>query len=290
MTDAVATEFAGLLREYRERAGHASGRSFYNAMGGRPFFGCTYKQYSNVESGRSLPKPLLVERIAAGLRLSGDEVQLRKYALAYLDALAGSPDLAQFLAAALLGSALPAGAAKPPFRQALQRSYAQRSVPLTRVQSELMLKDKVHYWTFTLLANDRARRTAADIARRLDFPEVQVRAALAAFVKAKLLARDGAGHFYCPEAGKVLLHPRESLYAPQVLETLSKHWGAMASKNGKLLLRQHLFTRASESAIRQYFPYLVQAVQGADIYSTHDHGPDTALVLVETVVRRVLPF
>ncbi|MBI3552012.1 MAG: hypothetical protein HY077_05790 [Elusimicrobia bacterium] len=81
--------FAALVWRRREEAGYKSARQFYESLGGRAFFGCTYKAYLNVESGASQPQPRLVERLVAGLRLAIGSRGVREFALAYLRLLLG---------------------------------------------------------------------------------------------------------------------------------------------------------------------------------------------------------
>lgn len=281
------SEFAKLLTRLRTQAGYVSARSFYKDHGGTRFFGCTYKQYLNVESGRSVPQPKLVEKIASGLRVATDEVHSQEFALAYLRAMLKNKSLVEFIVSALSRGS---GTGVPPLRQALRKSFGERTVPLTRTQSELLMKSPKHYWCFTLLANDRGHWAVSDLSRLLGQKDGEALRRLKDLVKLGMLAKDKKGLFYCPKAGRVFMHPRDDLYVPKVIPTLKGHWKSMSDKFGEVLLQQHLFTRASEGALRGYFPYITQNVQGADVYSTQDKGPDTSFFLIEAIVRRVLPF
>ena len=64
--------FGAMVRRRREDAGYASAREFYQSLGGRAFFGCTYKAYLNVEAGASHPSPRLVEKLEATLHPYAD--------------------------------------------------------------------------------------------------------------------------------------------------------------------------------------------------------------------------
>ena len=283
-------EFPALIRKYREDAGFDSARAFYNGLGGRGFFGCTYKQFLNVESGRSVAQPPLVEKLAAGLRVAVDERRGREFAMSYLAAILGRRELVALIASALSG-ALPAPAGGgSPMRRAMTRSFSERSEPLTREQSDLLISDLPTYWSFTILANDRGSLETSALAAATGLPPAKIKASLARLQKARLVDRGTDGRWSFPKAGRVFLHPRDEVFVPKVVPALKRLWEEMASKRGAVLLNQHLFTRASEAELRAYFPYMAQSVQGADIYSTMDKGPDTAFFLVETLVRRILPF
>jgi hypothetical protein len=64
----------------------------------------------------------------------------------------------------------------------------------------------------------------------------------------------------------------------------------MSRRHGRDLFNHYLVLRGSESELRSYFPNLAQAVDGAAVYDTTEKGPDTAFLLVEAVVRRMMPF
>ncbi len=280
------TDFSGLIRRFREEAGYATARSFYEALGGRLYFECTYRQFHNVESGHSVPQPRLVERLASAFRIAVDEGRAKEFARAYLAALLGRKGLVELLIGALSGK----HEEQSPLRRAIKRSWDERTTPLTRAQSDFLCASPENYWSFTILANDRAHWRADDLAGAFSLEPAKVRKALERHQSEGLVAKDKEGRYYCPKAGRVFMHPRDDLFVPKVIPALKSIWEKMSEKKGETLLRQHIFTRASENALRAYFPYLAQGVQGADIYTTHERGHDTSFVMVETVVRRVLPF
>lgn len=283
-------EFPALLRKYREDAGFESARAFFNRLGGRAFFGCTYKQYMNVESGRSVAQPPLVSKLTSGLRVAADERRAREFALGYLRSALGRQELVDFIAAALAGQGGASGAGGTPMRRALARSFAERSESLSRGQSDLLISDFTTYWCFAILNNDRAGWKPEALSRAVGRPLAQVRRALGRLLQARLVAQGAGGRFLCPKVGRVFMHPRDEVFTPRVVPALRGFWEEMAAKRGALLLHQHLLTRAPEAELRSYFPYLAQTVQGADIYSSMDPAPDSGFILIETQVRRLLPF
>ena len=282
-------QFADTLQTLRADAGHASARSFYQASGGRVFFGCTYRQYLNVEKGVSAPSAKLVEKISQALRLPYDASRGKEFVMAYLKCLIGEESLFRLVASTLGAKERALSVPETPLRKAMVRNYEARSVPFTNEQAKFVNAGPLNYWTFTVLANDIEHWSLADVAKATGFKQPETKKTLAKLISLKLIGKDKKGDFYCPNAGKVFLYPRKDYYDPD-LDGLRKLWDSMSEKRGGVAMKQHLFTRASEIELREYFPHLIQSVQAADVCTTDRKGADTAFFLVETVVKKIMPF
>lgn len=284
------SEFSRLLTRLREHAGHKSAREFYRVAGGRPAFGCTYKQYLNVEAGRHVPGPRLVAALVAVLRLWEDPDRARRFAHAYLKALLGAGEASEFVTRAL---ETPVQTAATPLKRAIERDWAARSRPLTAAQSRLIRKDDAHYWAFTLLESDLGALSADEMRARTGLPLAALRRALEALGRGGLIVRGAGERWRCPDAGKIFIHERPvggKLEVAPHLEELRRRWEAMSRRDGKVLFDQYLLVRASESEFKGYLPQLAQAVAGSEVYAATESGGDTGFLLVESRVRRVMPF
>ena len=89
------------LKACRQEAGYTSSRAFFLRNGGAQHFGCTYRQYLNVENGVSAPSPKLVERIALGLRLTIEPEKAQAFFRAYIQCMIGREDLCRLVMKAL---------------------------------------------------------------------------------------------------------------------------------------------------------------------------------------------
>lgn len=280
---------ARTLRVMREEVGYSSARSFFKGRGGAPAFGCTYRQYLNVENGRSLPGPKLLEKIAVGLRLVESRERAKKFFEAYLHSVSRSEDLVRLIVTAF--SDAPAGAegAQAPLVSSMARQADGRTIVLTTEQSGFIVAKPENYWAFTLLAEDRGAWTPARLAEATGLSEAGLKAGLAKLQKMKLLSKDKAGAYFCPEAGALFRHPSDKIFN---LETgpLQALWDAMAKKKGNELVETSYLTRASEAEIRQYFPMLLQALKASCVCARMEKGPDTAFFQLQVRARRVLPF
>lgn len=283
-------DFSSLLRRLRERAGHRSARDFYRVAGGRPAFGCTYKQYLNIEAGRSTPRPRVVSALVAVLRLWQDPETARRFARAYLGSLLGGGEACDFLLRSLES---PRKDAPPgPLKRAVERDWESRAKPLTGAQSRLIRRDDATYWAFTLLESDSGSLSAQEMSEVLSIPARPLSAALEDLLRARLVVRDPDGRYRCPDAGRIFIHERPPGQAEVAahLTELRRRWSAMGRRHGKVLFDQYLFLRASEAELRTHLPTLAQAVSDAEIYASVERGEDTSFVLVESTVKRVMPF
>lgn len=283
--------FAGLIRKLRTAAGHGSGREFYRSSGARAFFLCTYEQYLNVERGRSMPSPGLVEKIAVALRVWLHEESSRQFFLAYLRLLLGSEELMGMVVSAV--GAARAGKGTPPLRQALQRDIEARRRHVTPAQAEAMYADQISYWLSTVFCNDPREWSAPELAKLLGYGESAIRRSLERYVKVGFLIRSKDGRrFRCFADGRLLLMPRQTPHSePEKWARMSDRLiSDMTRRRGDQEMRQTLFLRASSPSLRQYYPYLAQTVLGAGVYADAESGPDTALYVVAASVRRLFPF
>ena len=273
-----------VLTRMRERAGYPSSRKFFNDHGGRKFFGCTYRQYLNVESGQSIPGSQLMTQISIALGLA-HKPEAREVMTSYLRALGIGEDLLKLLASALTAETTRPDGLVP----SLAKANEGRGVDLSVDQSAFLCAAFENYWAFTVLANDTGSWSAEALAAQIGAAKGATQKALEGLVKLKLISKEKDGTFRCLNVGKIFRHPNSKVYTVG-FESLRKYKDRMREKNGEDIFRYHLCTRGGEGQLRQYFPYLVQAVQGAGVCSLQHKGPDTVFFEVETVVRRLFPF
>jgi hypothetical protein len=282
--------FARAVERLRQKAGYGSARAFFNKCGGAAYFGCGYRQYLNIEKARSAPGPKLMARIATALRLSESPDDAREFALAYLRSTLGPGELLELFVKSL-GLAPPAAGTgkQSALIKGMARHFEARTKLLSQDQANLIWSSKELYWTFMILSNDGGAWNAQAIAEKTGLGAIAIAKALVRLEKAGLAAKDAYGNFKYPEPGEVLLYPRAAFY-PKGMESLKEHWAAMERKRGQRMLDRHLFTRASEAEVKAFFPYLLQSLHAADVTTTTKPGPDTGFFVIETTVRKLLPF
>lgn len=283
------SDFSRTLCQLREGVGYESARGFYIGRGGARHFGCTYRQYLNVEKGRSLPGPRLMEKIAVGLRLIEDKSRARLFFTAYLHSISRNEDIVRLIVDAFSEKSAAMDEQQPAMIRAMAQNAEKHTKVFTKAQSEFITASKEHYWPFAMLANDSGSWSPEEIAAAADLSAAGVRKTLAKLVTLKLVAKDKKGRYYCPDGDVTYRHPRDRIFQG-ALKPLKNIWLELAEKKGGVVVQNNLFQRASEADIRQYIPYLVQCLKGSAVCSTKKKGPDSGFFLVEIGVRKVCDF
>lgn len=271
--------FAATLQRLREAAGHSSSRSFFLEQGGARFFGCTYKQYRNVEAGRSAPSPRLADRIATALRLSHSPPAAKRFMHAYLRTVLQSEQLvAMALGSTTHGSASALDAA-------MTKAY-ERPRHLSRVQTDFIYAKPENYWAMFIMASDSGTWSPADLARVSNIPAARFNKALEGLRRHKLAVLERDGRWRSPLFEVPIMLAPASPGRPRFAQIAEKHL-APNMGDGEPLIRQLVLVRASAADLAHYKPVLVKALQGVAIFSTTEAGPDTGLFVVDARVRRV---
>ncbi|PCI40371.1 MAG: hypothetical protein COB53_01200 [Elusimicrobia bacterium] len=282
--------FGKTLRRLREEAGYTTPRAFYRERGGRAFFRCTYRQYSNVETGRSKPSPALFEKIGAGLRLNPDEKRSQELVTAFLQATLGSQSLFNFVQRTFSKGTRPAIDADSPLNRALSQTAKARAHTLTKEQTDLITGSLEGHWVFAILTNDNGLWDAQEIAAVTGFSIPKIRSVLKKFEKTGLLRSDAKGKYGCDLRDKDLYLAGDS-FSPIKMEELQKHFKKLSTKHGGDRIVKFTNLRASEAELLSYLPELVEpAHKGLGIYSKSAKGSDTAFFQVATVVHKLLTF
>lgn len=262
---AALAHFALVVRKLREQIGFPTARSFYESVGGKAVFGCTYKAYLNVENGVSAPQPRMVEKLVAALRLAHNEERARSFAAAYLRVLLGSDEFVELAIEALGGGA----AAQP------RRYEPPDDMELSAAQIALLHKNPEAFWALTALANDQGSWRPEQLAETLGLPRERLAKALLALKAAKLVTAKG-GAYQCASAGRALVPAGVA------------NNGAL--RQGETIVEHPLLFRASEAELANYFRFMASTLRRAGLYATTEQGPDTHLYVLEASVLKLLPF
>lgn len=278
--------FAARLASLRRRRGYASAREFYKAVGGRAALGCTYAQYLNVESGRSVPNPAFVRAALALLNLQPDDPLCREAVTAYLKAALKDEAFLELLRQVF---SAPRAAGDAPMRRALKAAEESRLVQLTPEQVEAVEGEEKAYWCFQVFVNDSGTWDVKRLSRLLGYSPKDVTRALERLRKAGLVIAPEKGSYRVFAPGAVVTCPREDFHVPKTLERWLSRL-AKPPRTGTVEMYRGLVIRASAARLKQYFPYLDNSVGGASIYGESAGGADTGLYVIQGVVRRLFDF
>lgn len=281
--------FSEVVSALREEAGFASARSFFNHYGGAAFFGCTYRHYFNVETGKIRPNPGLLGRIMVALRLSPSHKAAREFVLAYLGSILEDEELLSLFTEVL--SAKPQRSApRPPLASAMSRMHDDRSqFRLSREQSDDICANACNYLVFSAVTNDAGTWTPKRLAGALNLKVSAVEKMLGRLVEFGILEKRSGG-FACKDPNANFTHPRQSIG----LGTRSKQselFRGLGAKPDAQVARTHFVTRAPESDMRRYFfDYVEKAVFGSDVCSTKHAAGDSGIYAVEAALHRLAEF
>lgn len=282
--------FAERLRGLRLDAGHKTPRRFFLAQGGRAFFGCTYRNYANVEYGRSLPSPALMEKIAAALRLVNDDARARPLLEAYLRALLDGSSLFDHVLRSLGRGPHAAPDRWSPMRRALEENVRARAFSLTRDQTDAVSGSVEGHWAFGVLIHDGGWWTPKRLAQVTGLKAARLRRALDRLADLGLFTRDAEKGYHCPQHGKDF-HLAKGGMSEARLDALRRHFVELGEKHGGAKVSRFLCLRASESELAAYLPQIFEAAfKELGLLSTDEKGADTAFFQVETVCRKLLSF
>lgn len=277
---AVRRSLGELLTETRKEAGYSSARDFFRGVGGRGALGCTYAQYLNVEAGRSTPKPALLRAAMALLGLRTNDGRFREIVTAYLRALLKDDD---FLELVLTPPSAEAG----PLRRALRRNEQSRQVWLTQEQVAAIESDEVTFWCAKVFNNDSGAWGTLELSRLLRHDVKAVRRALDKLAKAGVIVETDNGLYRSFAPDKIVTSPRGELERPENLDLWRRR---LEQRQGGIEMYQSLVLRASSRRLREFYPLLAETVIGSDLYHSPERGEDTALYVVEGVVRKMFEF
>lgn len=282
--------FSGILRGLRLDAGHKTPRRFYLAQGGRAFFGCTYRNYANVEYGRSLPSPALMEKIASALRLDSDDARARPILTAYLRATLEGTALFDHILRALGRGPHSAADRWSPMRRALEENVRARAFSLTRDQTDVVAGSVEGHWAFGVLIHDGGWWTPKGLAQATGLRAGRLRRVLEQLTELGLFERDGDGSYHCRHHGKDF-HLAKGGLSQARLDALRRHFVESGEKHGGTKVSRFLCLRASQRELEAYLPQIFEAsFKELGLLSTDEKSEDTAFFQVETVYRKILPF
>ncbi|MBI2070792.1 MAG: hypothetical protein HYT79_09365 [Elusimicrobia bacterium] len=285
-------DFGTALKHLRREAGYQSAYAFFHKNGGAPVFGFRYNQYLYLERGQSLPRPKTFIQIGRMLRLASGRSRVGDYTLAYFKSLLGTEAYKNFVSPLL--SQTSAASARLPMAAAIDKAREGRRRHLNPRQAAVIKENFANYWTWKVFTNDQKDWGEQEVARLLGIPQNESRKALDALCRVKLIKKRSGNpeRYFCPLAGSMFIYPPDprGSHLAADYNKLVDYWRQMESKKGNFLYRNTVNFRASEAEITSYIPYLNQALFGAEMFSTLEPKPDSALFIVETNVRKMFPF
>ncbi|MBI4348159.1 MAG: hypothetical protein HY553_15065 [Elusimicrobia bacterium] len=284
----MAEAFSRQMRRLRLDAGFKTAYRFYHQNGGRRNFPFTYVHYLRLENAGRLPRPQWMAVLLGALRLSPGHKGARELCLAYLKDSLESPEAVALILEPLLHP--PAAPAQNAAAEAMRWIKAEHVVHLSAEQFRVLAADEATYWCSEALVNDRGSWSPPELAERLGLKPESVRRGLARLASCGIARRTAAGRWACREAGKIYTFPGRLQGMGAALKRVQGFWERMHRCKGRGIAERVELVRAEEGFIRAYWPVLAEALDGANVGAAHTHGENTGLFLIETRVRKLMPF
>lgn len=281
------TVFAETLVKARLAAGFKSAYQFYHHNGGRRHFPFTYVHYLRLEKGVRLPRPKWMAFLLMALRLTPGEAGSRQFFLDYLRSVLGTDEAYSMILAPLL-----AAAAAPPLasREAFKWMKAQHSVHLTPEQFKALVSDETTYWCSEIILNDSGSWNVDALHEVLKMEPKKIQASLEKLKDSGVVRETSPGNFRARWAGKFYTFPGKLRDMSGSLASVRSHWERMSKERGSDRAYRVELVRADEGTMRNYLSVLAETMDTANVIATHTQSETSGLFLIESKVRKLMPF
>ncbi|HCC46901.1 MAG TPA: hypothetical protein DEQ38_02100 [Elusimicrobia bacterium] len=276
--------FGSVLAKIRRERGFTSAHSFYKGVGGPKGLAMAFVSYWDMERGKKLPKSSRLKVILSALGLKPHSPEAKELVTAYFTALSGSDELLRIVAE-------PAAAAAPAMdmaQMAARRTIAQLGVTLTIAQWKVLAGDMAVHLCQSCLENTGGWLTVEELSAGLSLRPEQVRRALKALARCRLIELAG-GRARCGYAGKIVQPLPPAPGTLPLRAALRAHWGNWHAKSEPLEGGRRV-VRLGKAALSQYLRILRNAVEAASVYgNAAEDRKDSAVYVVDAGIARLFP-
>lgn len=283
MTD----RFGVVLARLRSDAGFPTAYAFYHRNGGRRAFPFSYAYYTQIERGSSVPRASWLPIILSLLRFPPETEARRALLESYLRDLVGHNESFRDLFAPLLKSET---AAARPSAAAVTRLMGLQAHHVTPAQFKAVLSSAEAYWANTCLSHSQSPLSTEEIARTVGSSSERVRTALAALKAARMVKGAGKDRWRSPFVDRYVVLPRNYPgYVADVVR-LKSYYAEMIGKKGGPVDDLGLVFRADPETAFAAAKAFRETIEAASTSFRRDKGDRTALYLLESRIRKLLPY
>jgi hypothetical protein len=277
--------FGAVLARIRREQGFPTAHAFYRARDGRRALKITFRNYLNLENGRSLPKSGRLEAILTALGLREHAAQARELVRAYFTSLGLEP-LLRFASLSAPGAAAASGSRLGAL--AVKQATKGRTIQLAVEQWKLLSDDYEAHRLHTLLGNTSGWLTMADISRSSGLKTLEVRRAL------KALARAGLARVSGEKAQSALagLYWEAPPLLPELVgvnSALRRHVEKWTARAAQPIIIPPVTARLKTSHVQEYARHLEEAVNLAAAFGDDEPSAESAVYMGRAQLFRVFP-
>ncbi|OGS05614.1 MAG: hypothetical protein A3G41_06410 [Elusimicrobia bacterium RIFCSPLOWO2_12_FULL_59_9] len=277
--------FGGVLARIRRERGFPSAHAFYRSRDGRRSLGLSFRNYLNLEQGKSLPKAGRLEAILAALGLPENAPQARELARAYFNAL-GMDALLR-----LAEAPQPAAPDLPAWKLgelAAHLAVRRRTVQLSVEQWKLLARDFEANTCHIVLGNTAGWLSSGELAKTAGLSPGSVRRALKALDAAGLAELSG-GRARSPLAHQYWEAPPFLPRLVGINASLRRHVERWIEAGKPAVVIPPVTARLTQTNVEGYARHLSEAVNLAAVYGDEEPTGDSAVYLVRGQVFKIFP-
>lgn len=274
--------FSDVLVRVRKEQGFPSAYAFFHDRGGRDSLGINYRNYVNLESGKSLPKAKTLEAIMLSLGLREYSVAIRDLVEAYFAAL-GLDRLGR-----LMRSPQSPLAQANLAEMAARHALGQKRVQLSMAQWKLQAQSFEAYTCDLLLVSTPGGLELSELGRLTGFAPAALKRAVKALVSSGL-AKSSGGRVRSAFENKVVEAAPMSPATMGLKAALFAHHSKLMEKSR--LARSTVTTvRLTEAGLKEFLRHLDQLIDVAELYNSQDNAEGSAVYMIRGQVFQVFPW
>ncbi|HNW42884.1 MAG TPA: hypothetical protein PKI19_00155 [Elusimicrobiales bacterium] len=283
----MKTVFSEMLGQLRTQAGFETAYKFYHKNGGQGVLKMSYRNYLNLEQGRSLPPLERLGTLTWALRIHHGSAEANALVSAWLRSMAGEDNFRDYLAPLLAPK--PAEPPLSPASQALKKFVDAGTGPLSLEQVRAIHLSENHCLCATAMNCERGALSIRELAERLELPEATAAKVMRDLAGAKLVKevkkdvyRNSAG-MSCKRA------PGGNIIPEDIKQKIRGTWRKLEAA-GKVVYPYRVIMRADEKDSAGLFNMMDTHMAAVQAYAVDKGSASTALFMVEARITRLRKF
>lgn len=279
--------FSRMLLQYRKEAGFKTVYQFYHKNGGAGVLKMGYRNYLNIEHGKSLPPLDRLGPVLWALRIEHGSAKANALVAAWLQSTVGEDNFKDYVAPLLTRKPAPPGLS--PMQDAMKRVVAAKTVYMTMEQVRAIHTTPEHHLCFFAITTDSEAWTTKDLSGRIKLPEQVVKNVMKTLLAAKLVKK-ARGNAYQNAFGRACQRYPNYNTMPQDLKNKIRENNAKLIENGEVVYPRRVVVRADGKEFGNFFQLVDAHMNAAASYAVPKRSDTTALFMVEGSVIKLRDF
>jgi transcriptional regulator with XRE-family HTH domain len=279
---ASETPFGAALAKVRKAQGFSTAYAFYKQREGRKTFGLTFRNYVNLEQGKSVPKADKLLAILPALGLGEHSPQARELVDAYYTAL-GLEALERYRIGASKPEAPEPSLESLAAKLALERTSTQLSLE----QWKTLARDFANNACHLVLHNTRGGRDLKELPELTGLSAAEVKRGVKSLEAVGLAAVSG-NRVRCPFEERYLKGPPKSAEMAGILKALREHHARLTA-SGVLIQNSATHLRLTETGVKYLQKHLYNLMELAALCEEQEASDGSAIYMLWGQLFKIFP-